>query len=524
MLLHRITVIVTSLVLCIVTGCDDESMSESAGGQDLGMRTIVDAQIQQDVAVVAADTGTPSADAMLQGDAAVGGMDSGSIDASDASVPVGSEACTSDERVDPDCIESANENEANVCDGFDNDCDGQVDEGCGCKPGRVEPCFLGPPNQVNIGACQTGTMRCVGDGEVGAFDQCSSIGPSAELCDGLDNNCNGCIDEAVLCELDGECPGPNDPRTPTGRPFVDYPLLGGLFYQGEASSWRWTIEGGPCDQFAGTNTGYQLLNSSSENALFKPRLSGSYRVTLRVQTPDGEFVCSWVIDVLGPGLRVEMCYPESYTQDLDLYMMPVSRAEDWFPPAAASALGGISLGGVSYNACSWYNCEAELRNFDLMTFMSRRADWGHSSSPLSECEGGPQGDRWRALGYCANPRLDIDNNLSEGTGLPENINLDQPTNGEGYRIMIQNFSGLVARPIVNVYCGGRLTATYGAPPDVLQNFSGRRGDSGIGAMWRVAEVFPEVTPDGETTGCRVEPIHPPGQSSGYYITQDDPSF
>ena len=90
--------------------------------------------------------------------------------------------------------------------------------------------------------------------------------------------------------------------------------------------------------------------------------------------------------------------------------------------------------------------------------------------------------------------------------------------------MIQNFSGTIARPIVNVYCGGRLRATYGAPPDVLQNFSGRRGDSGIGAMWRVAEVFPEVTSDGETTGCRVEPIHPPGQSSGYYITQDDPAF
>ena len=51
-------------------------------------------------------------------------------------------------------------------------------------------------------------------------------------------------------------------------------------------------QGGPCDQFAGTNTGYQLINASNENALFKPRLSGSYRGTLRVQTPDGEFVCS----------------------------------------------------------------------------------------------------------------------------------------------------------------------------------------------------------------------------------------
>ena len=203
-MVNRITVIMISFFACLIFGCDDDSTSQSVGDQGQGMRTIVDAQIQQDVAVVAADTGTQSADASSQDDAGLIVMVASSLDASDRGVPVGTEACTSEVRVDPDCIESVNEYDANLCDGFDNDCDGQVDEGCGCKPGRVEPCFLGPPNQVNIGACQPGTMQCVGDGEVGTFDQCSSSGPSAELCDGLDNNCNGCIDETVLCELDGE--------------------------------------------------------------------------------------------------------------------------------------------------------------------------------------------------------------------------------------------------------------------------------------------------------------------------------
>ncbi len=516
------TVCVLSAV-CILA-CEDAADEANVFGQPDVSRSLSDARLGlgPDATLIVADMMHSTSDAsspQIQDAGADVDRDAMAVQ-TDGSVPVGADECSAEQRIDGECIADVNEYDATLCDGFDNDCDGVVDEGCGCKPGRVQTCFLGPANQVDIGACQTGTMRCIGEGETGTFGPCDSVGPTAETCDGLDNNCNGCVDETVLCDLDGQCPGPGDPRTPAGRPFVDYPLLGALFYQGEATSWRWEIQGGPCDQYAGTNTGYELLNATSETALFKPRLSGSYRVTLTVTTPDGDFICSWVIDVLGPGLRVEMCYPESNTQDLDLYMMPTSRAEPWFPEASNSVFGGISLGGVSQNACSWYNCEAELRAL----FMPRRVDWGHGNSSLSECEGGPQGDRWRNLGFCSNPRLDIDNNLSEGTGLPENINLDVPTDGEGYRIMIQNVSGTIARPIVNVYCGGRLKATYGAPPDIVPNFSGRRGDSGVGAMWRVAEVYPDVSVDGVTTDCRVDALHPAGQTSGYLVTTDDRSF
>ena len=514
---------------CVLIGllswaCQDDASEggTSAPIGDMG-RSIGDmAQVGPDITLVQPDASDEMSDRDMDAGVAQGDMqfmsetDQGEPGSSDQGIDQEMNEpgeCSDEMRIVPDCIAPTVEYDAALCDGFDNDCDGVVDEGCGCKPGRVQSCFLGPENQLDIGACRRGTMRCVGSGETGTFGPCDSVGPTQEVCDGLDNDCNGCTDELELCTLEGECPGPGDPRTPTGRPFTNYPLMGALFYQGAATAWQWTVEGGPCDQFAGTNTGYELQNANQQTAIFKPRLSGSYRVTLTVTTPDGPFVCSWVIDVLAPGLRVEMCYPESNSLDLDLYMMPVSLASPWFPFNL-----GPGLRDVSTNACSWFNCEAMLRG------APSRANWGHRNSMISECEGGPQGAQWRRLGYCANPRLDIDNNLFEGTGLPENINLDVPTNGEGYRIMIQNFSGQRSRPIVNVYCGGRLTATYGAPPDIVPNFAGTGGTLGVGGMWRVAEVYPTVSADGETTDCRVEPIHPPGQTSGYYITNGDNSF
>ena len=512
----RVIVLRCSWVLFAVLGwgCDDVSSAGSEGFSGIDP--------PRGIGDMSASTGADIA--VVTGDALIARMNSDASDmmmmpldgqgiAASADVGVGPLACDDGNLIVTNCIESIVENDAALCDGFDNDCDGVVDEGCGCKPGRVESCFLGPVSQLDVGACRPVTMRCVGSGETGTFGPCDSIGPTAEICDGLDNDCNGCTDELVVCELEGECPAPGDPRTPTGRPFAAYPLMGQLFYQGEASAWQWTVEGGPCDQFAGTETGFELQNSNAQTAVFTPRLSGSYRVTLTVTTPDGPFVCAWVIDVLAPGLRVEMCYPESQQLDLDLYMMPVSLASPWFPFSL-----GPGLRDVSTNACSWFNCEAQLRG------ALSRANWGHANSPLNECNGGPQGSQWIALGYCANPRLDIDNNLVEGTGLPENINLDIPRDGEGYRIMVQNFSGALSRPIINIYCGGRLTATYGAPPDIVPNFAGGGGRLSVGAMWRVAEVYPTVSADGETVDCRVESLHPPGQSSGYFVTEQDPSF
>lgn len=76
----------------------------------------------------------------------------------------------------------------------DEDCDGRVDEQCECQNGQSTRCYDGPQGTRDIGACRSGTQRCVD----ATWSACKdSLEPTAETCanQGADDDCNGSLDD-----------------------------------------------------------------------------------------------------------------------------------------------------------------------------------------------------------------------------------------------------------------------------------------------------------------------------------------
>jgi len=89
------------------------------------------------------------------------------------------------------CINGQWLTDPEVCDGVDNNCNGVIDDvpgGCNCVAGETKQCG------ITIGSCTQGMQECI----QGKWTECGGtgfVGPTTEICDGLDNDCNNLVDD-----------------------------------------------------------------------------------------------------------------------------------------------------------------------------------------------------------------------------------------------------------------------------------------------------------------------------------------
>lgn len=106
---------------------------------------------------------------------------------------------------DYDAYNEAFEIDENTCDGIDNDCDGQVDENNICQCQGEAPLASNQDGVCN-GSLKICNYETLSYEEPDYFNQIKVYEENEQTCDGLDNDCDGQIDENLVCDCQGEAP------------------------------------------------------------------------------------------------------------------------------------------------------------------------------------------------------------------------------------------------------------------------------------------------------------------------------
>ena len=457
--------------------------------------------------------------------------------------------------------------------GFDDNCNGLVDEGCSCTDvGTTKPCYLVPATQTQgglpVGWCATnsvGTVACSqqGEGSPTWSGVCRGAQPpyANDVCAPGDFNCDGkpenptgescaCKTAVITCPTAPVTTAPYPPPTALPLEINAASWFSDPSQVAQATNWLWTMTGGDCDNILpyptfglyptnngsgvpvgttsttlgmnGLEHGWTTTGSTVTSSVYPAfALSGDYVLEASWTLNGTNYSCTVQIDVRAPGLRAEACWStEGQGDDLDLHMAKVNG----FTSSCPSTEGWSDIECATADQdCYYRECYAGAGFTDSVT-----PKWGFTTSATG-CKG------WgsQTTGACGNPRLDRDanglsgacsaatknpNNNSQIGGYcgPENINVDEPNDGDQYAVGVRFYTknsptGTNAKTHADIYCNGVRIFAGGYDPVAGTNYpqlitDGADGDSSMGEggdMWKVALVTTTVT--GGTLSCTVVP-------------------
>ncbi len=434
--------------VCVPVGCttDNDPNAIPLGGQvappDTGLPPVIGEEPGGGGPIPVADAGAPG----TGGSAGGGGAGAGG----DARGPY--------------CAEGREE----TCNDLDDNCDGFVDEGCVCM-GPEKSCYPGHPDDLTAPSTQCRAGRQVCQFEI--YGPCEDfVLPSAEVCDGLDNDCDGRVDDVGDC--DNVPPVAICPPDQSGPPLATYAVEGG--YEDPdgdpMASATWRIVTQP-----GGSTARPMPANALSTEIFAD-LQGEYVLELEVTDADGGVGrCQTRVNTTGnDALRIEMVWnagADDDRSDVDLHLLRPNG--EWFDDAPDGA------------DCFFANCRLCTAGYELGDAVVER----ECRAQIAEINANPGNEpapllTWYPPADDDDPRLDLDD--VEGLG-PENINVRTPRNGV-YRLGVHYWDAQGFGPstvTLRVFCGGALAKEF--EPVVLQPQALDPGGPDT-EFWEVADI------------------------------------